>query len=263
MRAGDRSHTQAPARESSVTIDYGDQEGNLVRLTLIIVNPRVRAPAGLEVGDGTTVSREALRDIWIVAPETDQSGVSHSLVRSTSLAPREVTSKHFAVKGTPTDCVIMVGATVMVDNPPDLILSGVIGAERRRGCDVFRHDCGRDGGNDARRSVVCLSRPMVGDALQSYSGHGVQHGPESDPQSAGPVAFGRRGWSTSTSRLPAGGREGRVDHDAGQARSGPAAHRSASRRAPKPYYWLTFRAQERPNAARRHDLSAVRRNGFR
>ena len=46
-------------------------------------------------------------DVWVVAPETDQSGVSHSLSLNDPLRLREVGERHFAVKGTPTDCVIM------------------------------------------------------------------------------------------------------------------------------------------------------------
>jgi 5'-nucleotidase len=78
---------------------------------------------------GLTVCEEIARvlsdDVWIVAPETDQSGVSHSLSLNDPLRLREVAPKHFAVKGTPTDCVIMGVRHIMKDNPPDLVLSGV------------------------------------------------------------------------------------------------------------------------------------------
>ena len=70
-------------------------------------------------------SRATLSDeVWIVAPETDQSGVSHSLSLNDPLRLREVADKHFAVKGTPTDCVIM-GARHLMREMPDLVLSGV------------------------------------------------------------------------------------------------------------------------------------------
>ena len=38
---------------------------------------------------------------------------------------RKISERHFAVKGTPTDCIIMGVRKLMIDNPPDLILSGV------------------------------------------------------------------------------------------------------------------------------------------
>src|SRR5664280_147228 len=59
-----------------------------------------------------------------------QSGVSHSLSLNDPLRLREVADKHFAVKGTPTDCVIMGVRHVMKDKP-DLVLSGV---NRGRNC---------------------------------------------------------------------------------------------------------------------------------
>jgi 5'-nucleotidase len=69
-------------------------------------------------------------DIWIVAPESDQSGVSHSLSLNDPLRLREVGERHFAVKGTPTDCIIM-GARHIMKDAPDLVLSGV---NRGRNC---------------------------------------------------------------------------------------------------------------------------------
>ncbi len=64
-------------------------------------------------------------DLWVIAPETDQSGVAHSLSLNDPLRLREIGPKRFAVKGTPTDCVIMGARHVMIDHRPDLILSGV------------------------------------------------------------------------------------------------------------------------------------------
>ncbi|MCS0505299.1 5'/3'-nucleotidase SurE [Ancylobacter mangrovi] len=64
-------------------------------------------------------------DVWVVAPETDQSGVSHSLSLSDPLRLRQVEERRFAVKGTPTDCVIMAVRHLLKDAKPDLVLSGV------------------------------------------------------------------------------------------------------------------------------------------
>jgi 5'-nucleotidase len=70
------------------------------------------------------IARELSDQVWVVAPEYDQSGVSHSLSLNDPLRLREVGERHFAVKGTPTDCVIM-GARHIMEKPPDLVLSGV------------------------------------------------------------------------------------------------------------------------------------------
>ena len=64
-------------------------------------------------------------DVWVVAPELDQSGVSHSLSLNDPLRLREVGPRHFAVRGTPTDCVIMGSRHILGDKGPDLVLSGV------------------------------------------------------------------------------------------------------------------------------------------
>ncbi len=71
------------------------------------------------------VARTISDDVWIVAPETDQSGVAHSLSLNDPLRLRDVGERRFAVKGTPTDCVILGARHVMKDKLPDLLLSGV------------------------------------------------------------------------------------------------------------------------------------------
>ena len=70
------------------------------------------------------VARTLSDDVWIVAPETDQSGLAHSLTLSEPLRLRQVSDKHFALRGTPTDCVIM-GIREVLGGKPDLVLSGV------------------------------------------------------------------------------------------------------------------------------------------
>jgi 5'/3'-nucleotidase SurE len=64
-------------------------------------------------------------DVWVIAPETEQSGASHSLTLTMPLRLRRITERRFAVTGTPTDCVMMGCLQIMKDRPPDLILSGV------------------------------------------------------------------------------------------------------------------------------------------
>ncbi len=70
------------------------------------------------------IARELTDDVWVVAPETDQSGLSHSLTLSSPLRLRKIDERRFALSGTPTDCVIMAVKQLM-DSPPNLVLSGV------------------------------------------------------------------------------------------------------------------------------------------
>jgi 5'-nucleotidase len=82
----------------------------------------IEAP-GLDVLEH--IASEIAKEVWVVAPETDQSGASHSLTLAEPLRMRELGKRRYAVKGTPTDCVIMGVRYLLADNPPDLVLSGV------------------------------------------------------------------------------------------------------------------------------------------
>ena len=64
-------------------------------------------------------------EIVVVAPELDQSGVAHSLSVNDPLRLRHITETRYALKGTPTDCVIMGLKHILADKPVDLVLSGV------------------------------------------------------------------------------------------------------------------------------------------
>lgn len=70
------------------------------------------------------IARTLSDDVWVIAPETDQSGVAHSLTLSEPLRLRQVSDRRFAVRGTPTDCVIM-GVRKVLPGMPDLVLSGI------------------------------------------------------------------------------------------------------------------------------------------
>jgi 5'-nucleotidase len=64
-------------------------------------------------------------DVWIVAPESEESGASRKLTLTLPLRMREVSRQKYAVQGTPTDCVLMGVKHLLKDHPPDLVLSGV------------------------------------------------------------------------------------------------------------------------------------------
>lgn len=89
---------------------------------LVTNDDGIHAP-GLAVAE--RIARALTDDVWVVAPETEQSGASHSLTLALPLRLREIDSRHFAVTGTPTDCVMMGIAELMADARPSLVLSGV------------------------------------------------------------------------------------------------------------------------------------------
>jgi 5'-nucleotidase len=92
-------------------------------MRILVTNDDGIHAEGLDVCE--KIARELSDDVWVIAPEYDQSGVSHSLSLNDPLRLRAVAERRFAVRGTPTDCVIMGAHHIMKDRPPNLVLSGV------------------------------------------------------------------------------------------------------------------------------------------
>jgi 5'-nucleotidase len=92
-------------------------------MRILLTNDDGIHAAGLKLLE--LIAGELSDDVTVVAPENDQSGVAHSLSLSDPLRLREIGPRHFALKGTPTDCVIMGVRRILADRPPDLVLSGV------------------------------------------------------------------------------------------------------------------------------------------
>jgi 5'-nucleotidase len=93
------------------------------KLRILICNDDgIHAP-GLAVAEA--IARSLSDNIWVVAPETEQSGASHSLTLTSPLRLRHAGHQRFALSGTPTDCIMMAGIHIMKDALPDLVISGV------------------------------------------------------------------------------------------------------------------------------------------
>jgi 5'-nucleotidase len=71
------------------------------------------------------IAAELAHEVWIVAPQHDQSGVSHAISLHHPLRVATEGERRYGVTGTPGDCVVMGVCHLMRDAPPDLILSGV------------------------------------------------------------------------------------------------------------------------------------------
>jgi 5'-nucleotidase len=71
------------------------------------------------------IAAEVADEVWVVAPEEDQSGTSASVSLHRPVRVRPRGERRFAVTGTPTDCVVVGLSHLMADAPPSLILSGV------------------------------------------------------------------------------------------------------------------------------------------
>ena len=71
------------------------------------------------------IAREVAREVWVVAPEHDQSGVSHAVSLHHPIRVTERGPRRYAITGTPGDCAVMGVCHLMADAPPELLLCGV------------------------------------------------------------------------------------------------------------------------------------------
>src|SRR6185437_14366626 len=65
-------------------------------------------------------------DVWVVAPDGNQSGAGHRFTLAREMTYEERAPKVFAVVGgSPADCVVVGATHLLGDHPPDIVLSGV------------------------------------------------------------------------------------------------------------------------------------------
>jgi len=65
-----------------------------------------------------------LGEVFVVAPDNEQSASSHSLTVRRPIEIKKVDDRHYRVVGTPTDCVVMA-LQVLLDRPPDIVVAGI------------------------------------------------------------------------------------------------------------------------------------------
>jgi 5'-nucleotidase len=65
-------------------------------------------------------------DVYVVAPESEMSGASHSLTLARPLRIRKIDDRHWTVDGTPTDCVTLALNQILPKNErPHICASGI------------------------------------------------------------------------------------------------------------------------------------------
>ncbi len=67
---------------------------------------------------------ETVGDVFVVAPDREQSASSHSLTVRRPIEIKKVDDRHYRVCGTPTDCVTLA-LQVILDERPDLVVGGI------------------------------------------------------------------------------------------------------------------------------------------
>src|ERR1700733_16261409 len=78
------------------------------------------------------IARELSPEVWVVAPEMEQSGSGHSLTTRRPLRLIEVGARRYIVDGTPTDCVLLGLKRLLRGRLPTLVLSGINGGGNTR-----------------------------------------------------------------------------------------------------------------------------------
>ena len=71
------------------------------------------------------LARDITEDVWVVAPDEEKSGFSHSVSMTVPIRVRKIDERRYAIKGTPTDCALLAIYDFMADAKPTVLLSGV------------------------------------------------------------------------------------------------------------------------------------------
>ena len=71
------------------------------------------------------IAAELSDDVWVVAPETEQSATSRSVSLHNPVRAIKHEERVYGVTGTPTDSVVVGICDLLADHKPDLVLSGV------------------------------------------------------------------------------------------------------------------------------------------
>jgi 5'-nucleotidase len=92
------------------------------RPRILVSNDDGHQSEGLEA---LATAMEELGEVFVVAPEVEQSASSHAISIHRPLRLRKVRERFFAVDGTPTDCSWLGIHHVMRGRRPDLMVSGI------------------------------------------------------------------------------------------------------------------------------------------
>ena len=222
---------------------------------LVTNDDGIHAP-GLAVAE--SIARALSDDVWVVAPENEQSGASHSLTLTVPLRVRAIEEKRFAVNGTPTDCVMMAATELMNGQKPALVLSGVNAGSN------LADDVTYSGTIAAAMEGCALDIPSIA-LSQAYDENGRDRIDWSAAAAHGPALVRRLvgiGWPKGTlinvnfPGCPAKDVRGVTAAAQGlRAMQNSAFDRRLDQRG-RPYYWLGMRreVEEAPDGT---DLQAV------
>jgi len=96
---------------------------DLNRPRILITNDDGIHSEGLEALEA---AMNEIGEVYVVAPESEMSGASHSLTLGRPLRIRHIDDHHWTVDGTPTDCVTLALNRILSNGErPDICVSGI------------------------------------------------------------------------------------------------------------------------------------------
>jgi 5'-nucleotidase len=96
---------------------------NLEKVRILITNDDGIHAEGIKALENALLE---VGDVFVVAPESEMSGASHSLTLARPLRIRQIDERHWTVDGTPTDCVTLALNRILpVEQRPHICVSGI------------------------------------------------------------------------------------------------------------------------------------------
>jgi 5'-nucleotidase len=89
--------------------------------TILVTNDDGVSSPGIKILAKTLKS---IGEVYVVAPETEQSAVAHALTLHRPLKSEKAGKNIYYINGTPTDCVI-IGVNKLLPSKPEIIVSGI------------------------------------------------------------------------------------------------------------------------------------------
>jgi 5'-nucleotidase len=89
--------------------------------TILVTNDDGISSPGIKI---LSKALKSVGDVYVVAPETEQSAVAHALTLHRPLKSEKTGKNTYYINGTPTDCVI-IGVNKLLPSRPDIIVSGI------------------------------------------------------------------------------------------------------------------------------------------
>lgn len=71
------------------------------------------------------IAAEISDDVWVVAPDGNQSGAGHRMTFGRELTLSRRSERIYALPGSPADCIVVGCTHILKDQKPDIVLSGV------------------------------------------------------------------------------------------------------------------------------------------